>query len=178
VGVHIRAGTGGPTRTWRSAPQQRAKTLRLLMDLIWKDLRAGLGFADLSRAACFTLLFSKTELPDRVYGPGRLPACARFLRGFGRPANLFRISRLDRCAGSARERIERNGLLSSSGVPSWGAKPDPRIEPGLESRKAATGRQFSHLSVGQTLLASKEDQPGISRWREGKRGRWRLCVSG
>jgi hypothetical protein len=36
---------------------------------------------------------------------------------------LFRLGRLDRCAGSARKRIERNGLLSSSGVPSWGAKP-------------------------------------------------------
>ena len=50
-----------------------------------------------------------TGLPDRVYGPGRLPACARFLGGFGRPANLFRLGRLDRCAGSTRKRIEQNG---------------------------------------------------------------------
>ena len=116
-----------------------------------------------------------TGLPDRVYGPGRLPACARFLGGYGRPANLFRLGRLDRCAGSTRKRIEQNGLLSSSGVPSGGAEPDPKT-----GNRKPEGRylgQFSHLSVGQTLLASKEDQPAISRKREGKGGRWRFVVS-
>ena len=114
--------------------------------------------------AGFALLFDDAVLPGRVYGPGRLPAYARFLGGDGRPANLFRLGRLDRCAGSTRKRIEQGGLLSASGVPSWGAKPRTRrIEAGLESRKAATWGSFCHLSAGQRLLASKEDQPEISK---------------
>ena len=135
------------------------------MGLISSDSGQGFASPASSEPAGFALLFSNTVLPGRVYGPGRLPACARFLGGYGRPANLFRLGRLDRCAGSARKRIERNGLLSSSGVPSWGAKPARRIEAGLESRKAATWGSFCHLSAGQRLLASKENQPEISRRR-------------
>jgi hypothetical protein len=118
-------------------------TLRRLVDLL--EGFSGQGSASLTSpeqlaSPCF---FNDAVLPGRACGPGRLPAYARFLGGDGRPANLFRLGRLDRCAGSTRKRIERNGLLSSSGVPSWGAKPARRIEAGLESRKAATWGSFA-----------------------------------
>jgi hypothetical protein len=162
---HTTAARGVEVTFWNSAAGRVRAPLgaanRMFRAAIGISKNSGQGSASLTSpeplaSPCF-LIRPSCLAP---FGPGRLPACARFLRGVGRPANLFRISHLDRCAGSTRKRIEQNGLLSSSGVPSWGAKPDPRIEPGLESRKAVTGRQFSHLSVGQTSLASKEDQPG------------------
>ena len=56
--------------------------------------------------------------------------------------------------------------LSTSGVPSWGANPAPTNRSELRKPEGRYLGQFSHLSVGQTLLASKEDQPEDSRTRE------------
>ena len=83
-------------------------------------------------ALLFLTVFARAgagiAMRDRAAGPpaGRCPLSG----GLGRPAHLVRLGRLDRCAGSARERIERGGLLSSSGVPSWRTSPLGRTEAG------------------------------------------------
>ena len=102
-------------------------------------------------------------LPGRVYGPGRLPAYARFLGGVERPANLFRLGRLDRCAGSTRKRIEQNGLLSSSGVPSWGAKPDSTSRTGPRKPEGRYLGQFLPPERGSNVAGQQETQPTFSK---------------
>ena len=156
------ARPGGRARV--GGPALPRKTLRRCVDLTARNSGQGVASLTSPGSACGALLF-RTGLPDRVYGPGRLPAYARFLGGVGRPANLFRLGRLDRCAGSTRKRIEQGGLLSTSGVPSWGANPAPTNRSELRKPEGRYLGQFSHLSVGQTLLASKEDQPERSRGR-------------
>ena len=158
----LRAHTGGP---WRAHPISE-NGAGAPPHMANEDSTAARGFDSIDsgqgsasplspESAGFALLFDDAVLPGRVYGPGRLPAYARFLGGVERPANLFRLGRLDRCAGSARKRIERNGLLSSSGVPSWGAKPARRIEAGLESRKAATWGSCLPPERGSTIAGQQ-----------------------
>jgi hypothetical protein len=80
----------------------------------------------------------------------------------------FRLGHLDRCVGSARKRIERNGLLSTSGAPSWRAEPDP--ETGNRKPEGRYLWQFGHLSAGQRLLASKKINPRSVEGRVARAG--------
>src|SRR5664279_291605 len=155
----VGARTGGTEVPCRLKPAPLPDTLRLLVGL--NSINSGQGSASpaSSEPAGFALLFDDTVLPGRVYGPGRLPACARFLGGVERPANLFRLGRLDRCAGSTRKRLEQNGLLSSSGAPSWGAKPDPTSRTGPRKPEGRYLGQFLPPERGSNVAGQQETQP-------------------
>ena len=134
-----------------------------------KDLRAGFRFARLlpSRLAspCFLVTLSCLVAYTDLAACRHVPAFRGALEDrhtwfawvvwTGALAPLVKGSR-------------RNGLFSSSGVPSWGAEPDP--ETGNRKPEGRYLGLFCRLSVGQTLLASKEDQPGSSKARGGCAG--------